>query len=379
MKLSFLEPLFDRPGPWATVYFGSAQNDESAAKQRELAVRECCRTLEREGADEATVSAVRDALTGVHPAEDPSGRVVFATGGEVVLSHRLSRPPQQQIACWAPLPRITPLVELAGQDPACLVAYVDRTGADFELRGAARPRDAGQVEGQDHPVHRTGSADWSERHFQLKVENTWDQNAAEIAEALAAAFDESGADLVVLAGDPRERSAVHERLTDAVRKVTLGTEHGGRAAGSESPPLERDIQHARREHVRRRVDEALERFRAGRVGTERATSAVEGVPALVEAAREHRMETLLIVPDGPDAHREVWVGGGADQLALRRTDAQALGEGEPISARADDALLRSAAVTAAEVLVVPSDEDADAVPAGGLGALLRWTYEPALA
>jgi hypothetical protein len=44
--------------------------------------------------------------------------VVFATGGEVVLSHRLSRPPQQQIACWAPLPRITPLVELAGQDPA---------------------------------------------------------------------------------------------------------------------------------------------------------------------------------------------------------------------------------------------------------------------
>jgi hypothetical protein len=43
----------------------------------------------------------------------------------------------------------------------------DRTGADFELREAARPQDAGQVQGQDHPVHCTGSADWSERHLQL--------------------------------------------------------------------------------------------------------------------------------------------------------------------------------------------------------------------
>ncbi|MEU9354555.1 hypothetical protein AB0D65_27145, partial [Streptomyces griseoloalbus] len=31
------------------------------------------------------------------------------------------------------------------------------------------------------PLHRTGSVDWSERHFQLRVENTWEHNAAEIA------------------------------------------------------------------------------------------------------------------------------------------------------------------------------------------------------
>ncbi|MFJ3104344.1 hypothetical protein [Streptomyces sp. NPDC086835] len=74
-------------------------------------------------------------------------------------------------------------MEPAGQDPACLVAYIDRTGTDCELRGAGRPQDAGQVQGQDRPVHRTGSADWSERHFQLKVENTWDQNAAETTPA----------------------------------------------------------------------------------------------------------------------------------------------------------------------------------------------------
>lgn len=199
MQLSFLQPLFDRPGPWATVYFDPAQNDESGAKRRELSVREACRTIEEEGADAATTEAVRDALLRIEPAEDPAGRVVFAAGAEVVLSHRLSRPPQRPIASWASLPRLTPLLELAGQDPVCLVAYIDRTGADFELRGAAGPRSAGQVEGQQHPVHRTASSDWSERHFQLKVENTWERNAGEIAEALSAAYEESGADLVVLA------------------------------------------------------------------------------------------------------------------------------------------------------------------------------------
>ncbi|SDE02101.1 Vms1/Ankzf1 family peptidyl-tRNA hydrolase [Streptomyces prasinopilosus] len=378
MHLSFLGPLFERPGPWATVYFDPAQNDEAGAKRRELSVREACRTLEEEGADAATVQAVRDALTGMDPAEDPAGRVVFAAGGEVVLSHRLSRAPQRQIAAWAPLPRLTPLLELAGQDPVCLVAYIDRTGADFELRGAAGPRDAGQVEGQQWPVHRTASADWSERHFQLKVENTWENNAAEIADALGSAYEESGADLVVLVGDPRERPAVQDRLPDAVRRVTVETEHGGRAPGSSSAVLEEAIEEARRQYARRRVEEALDRFRAGRVGTDRPTDAVEGVPALVEAAREHRIDTLLVRPDGADLARETWVGGDPDQVAVRRSDARALGEDDPTSVRADDALLRAAAATAADVLVVPpSDEDGADVPAGGLGALLRWTYEPA--
>jgi hypothetical protein len=302
-----------------------------------------------------------------------------------VLSHRLSRPPQGQIACWAPLPRLTPLLELCGQDPVCLVAYIDRTGADFEVRGSPAPQDAGQVEGRQRPVHRTASADWSERHFQLKVEDTWERNAGEIAEALSSAYEECGADLIVLVGDPRERPAVHERLPEAVRQVTVETEHGGRAAGSSSAVLEEAIEHARQQHTRRRVEEVLDRFRAGRVGTDRPTDAVEGVPALVEAAREHRIETLLIRPDGADLARETWVGDEPDQVAVRRSDARALGETDPIPVRADDALLRAAAVTAADVLIVPPPEgdgadaeDAD-VPAGGLGALLRWTYEPTTA
>ncbi|MFM9372632.1 Vms1/Ankzf1 family peptidyl-tRNA hydrolase [Streptomyces sp. Da 82-17] len=383
MQLAFLEPLIGRPGPWATVYAAPADNDEAGTKRRELAVRDVSRTLVEDGADAATVRAVHDALSSGSPADYPSGRAVFATEGEVVLSHRLSRPPQRQIVCWATLPRLTPLLELSGQDPVCLVAYVDRTGADFEVRGAAGPEDAGQVEGRQWPVHRAATGDLSAPHFQVRVENTWEHNAGEIAEALTGTFLDSGADLVVLVGDPRERRAVHDRLPDAVRDVTSETEHGGRAQGSESPALEQDIARAARDHARRGVARALDRFHAGRGGGEGRPEAVEGVPAVVEAAREHQIDTLLICPDGPDLGRDTWVGAEPDQLAVRRTEARALGEREPVAARADDALLRSAAATSADVLIVPANA-AEAVrqgtadsPAGGLGALLRWTHEPA--
>ncbi|MET7378570.1 Vms1/Ankzf1 family peptidyl-tRNA hydrolase [Streptomyces sp. NPDC005526] len=377
MRLSFLQQLFDRDGPWATVYFHAAHEDEAGAKRHELSVGEACRTLEEEGADAATVRAVREALLAASPAEDPAGRVYFATDGEVVLSHALSRPPERPISVWARLPRLTPLLELSGRDPLCLVAYIDRTGADFELRSEAVSHHAGQVAGRRHPVHRTASDQLSERHFQLKVENTWQHNAGAVAEALASAYEESGADLVVLVGDARERRAVHEKLPEPVRGAAVETAHGGRAPGSSSAALEEAIAEARQRYVHRRAQEALDRFRTGRSGGQSPAGAVEGVPALVEAAREHRIDTLLIRPDGPDLASETWIGGRPDQLAVRRTNARTLGESDPRPARADDALLRSAATTGAEVMVVASDEaDDHHLPAGGLGALLRWTYEP---
>ncbi|MFJ3337983.1 Vms1/Ankzf1 family peptidyl-tRNA hydrolase [Streptomyces sp. NPDC086766] len=377
MRLSFLRQLFDRDGPWATVYFHAAHEDEAGAKRHELSVGEACRTLEEEGADAATVRAVREALLAASPAEDPAGRVYFATDGEVVLSHALARPPERPISVWAPLPRLTPLLELSGRDPLCLVAYIDRTGADFELRSEAVSHHAGQVAGRRHPVHRTASDQLSERHFQLKVENTWQHNAGAVAEALASAYEETGADLVVLVGDARERRAVHEKLPEPVRGAAVETAHGGRAPGSSSAALEEAIAEARQRHVHRRAQEALDRFRTGRSGGQSPAGAVEGVPALIEAAREHRIDTLLIRPDGPALASETWIGGRPDQLAVRRTNARTLGESDPWPARADDALLRSAATTGAEVMVVASDEaDDHHLPAGGLGALLRWTYEP---
>jgi len=384
MRLGFLNPLFERPGPWATVYVDTSHPDQSSAEEHERHAREACRRLEQQGADARTCRAVYDELATVTPATEPVGRAVFASRGEVVLDPSLTAPPQgAPQACWSALPHVGPLVELAGDDPSCLVAYIDRTGADFELRGARGDRAVGRVTGQQWPVHRTATADPSERHFQLRTENTWEHNAGLIADELRARQEETQADLVLLVGDARERRAVHDRLPEQLRDRAAETAHGGRAAGSASPGthaarlLDRDVDEVRARHLHDHTGEVLERFRAGRVPAEGRVSAAEGVPALVDAAREHRIGTLLIRPDGTDLYRDVWAGAEPDQVAMRRTDLQYLGDARPAAVRADDALIRSAAATGAEVLTVPPGgaEDTNGAPVGGLGALLRWPYE----
>src|SRR5690606_12965140 len=212
MDLAFLHPLYEHPGRWASVYVGTSRHTEDTPHERHLTARAMASELAGQGADEATCRVVGRAIDELRHSSEPHGRALFARGGEVVLDPPLARAPQRDHAVWAPLPRVTPLLELAGEDPVCVVAYVDRKGAAFELRSALGRDDAGGVTGRQWPVHRTGSVDWSERRFQLRVENTWEHNAAEIADALAVSQEETGADLLILVGDDRERHEVRRRL-----------------------------------------------------------------------------------------------------------------------------------------------------------------------
>ncbi|MDQ0945363.1 Vms1/Ankzf1 family peptidyl-tRNA hydrolase [Streptomyces sp. V1I1] len=372
MQLAFLAPLYERPGPWASVHLDTTWTDESTPSRRQLQVTEACRKLALQGADEATGRAMYEALTTRPHYPGESGRAVFATGGEVVLDPPLAhRPSAASDVSWSALPHVAPLLDLAVQEPVCLVAYIDRTGADLELRSPLGSRAVGQAQGKQWSIHRTTGSHWSASHHPRSVENTWntwDHNAGEIAAAIAANQEDCRADLVVLAGGLRERRAVHNRLPIALRPRVVETDHGGRADGPATRLLDEDVEQSRQDHLNRRAEEELDRFRAAPAAT------AEGIPALVDAAREHRIAELFIRPEGPDAHHEVWVGIEPEQLAVRRTDLQYLGEPHPSSARADDALLRCAAVTGAEALRVPS-QGHDDVPVGGLGALLRQPYD----
>jgi hypothetical protein len=394
MQLGFLSPLFDRPGPWASVYVDTKIASEDAAARQELTARGASERLESQGADGRTCRAVFDALCDLERSADPPGRALFAQDGVVVLDTPLAAPPPGggAEACWEALPHVGPLVELVDDEGTCLVAYIDRTGADFELHGPLGARGAGRLDGEDWPVHRTPTGDWSERTFQNAVENTWEHNAAAVAEAVVSRMADSGAEVLVLAGDRRECRAVHDRLPPPLRERTVEAEHGVRGGGSNTVAghrlLDEEVEGARAEHLRHRVAGVIDDFRTRRVPNDDGLlGAAEGVPALVEAAREHRISTLLVRPDGADLHREVWVGPDTDQVAVRRNEVHYLGESEPWSARADDALLRSAAMTGAEVVCVrPSGRGAPtpagradegggvSVPTGGLGALLRWPY-----
>ncbi|MFR9724901.1 Vms1/Ankzf1 family peptidyl-tRNA hydrolase [Streptomyces sp. MS19] len=384
MKLDILEPLLSRPGPWASVYVDTSRTSENAVRIGELQARDAYDRLGEQGADEATRRAVRATVDGLD--REHLGHAVFATDGETVLSVPLTDPPlSPPLTDWAPLARLGPLLDHGGPEPRCLVAFVDRRGADFELRGMRRhPADAGHVSGRQWPIHRTARDDWGERHFQLAVENTWEENARETADVLASEAARTGAEMIVIAGDERERRSVWEQLPEPLRQIAYEAESGGRAPGADNTLLDAQIDAARVDIARQRAAETLDRFQAGRMPS--YGDSAEGVPSLVDAAREHRLDTLLMRVGGPDLHRDVWVGRDPDQIAVRRTDAEALGVYDPWAVRADDALLRSAAATGADVVPLPAEADArdEALgpplgsmeyPSGGLGGLLRWPYQ----
>ncbi|MGW1375183.1 baeRF2 domain-containing protein [Streptomyces sp. NPDC002446] len=381
MELGFLKPLFERLGPWASVYIDTTRATEDAPRQQKLRERAVASQLIDAGADPYTCRAVTDRLAHEPVSGAPPGRALFAAGAEIVLDIPLSVTPVRTEATWSLLPHVAPLPGLIGEEPACLVAYIDRTGADLELRDAQRSRAVATAHGREWRGrgHRSIPTDRYEWHYRNKVENSWSETADIIAGELARQWPESGARLLVLTGDSRERRAVHNRLPERIRAVTVEARNGSRSTGASRSVLDQQIAEARSQYVRARLEEALGRFHAGRgrpgehgaLGADsNPGDAAEGVPAVVEAARSHQVGTLLIGQDASDAGRDVWIGPGVDQVAVQRGQAQAMGVSKPERARADDAVLRSAAAGDAEVLLVPETMQG---PAGGLGAVLRWS------
>ncbi|UQA91467.1 baeRF2 domain-containing protein [Streptomyces halobius] len=247
-----------------------------------------------------------------------AGCALFAADGEVALDPPLPAPPAVPSTSWGLVPRLTPLLEAVGDDPVCLVVTVDKSGADFALHSSRGGEDAGTVAGVDWPTHRTGRNDRAERHLQSKAEESWEHNAREIAEAAREVFEKSGAAALLLAGDPRERKSVHEKLPPLLRDVTYETAHGGRAPGADTASLDRDIAQVRALSERAHLAEVTGRFRARAEPAGGETPyAAEGIPALIEAAREHQIDTLLVSPHSADAARNVWVGKTPDQVAVR--------------------------------------------------------------
>jgi hypothetical protein len=383
METRFLAPLLDRPGSWASVYLDTSRATQNAADQQRLRARAAAEGLTGQGADDDTRDAVTRPLAAEPASGSPPGRALFATGAEVVLDLPLATAPPSVLTSWSALPRITPLLDLLEDTPACLVARIDHTGADIELSDARGHHPVGRADGAEWRGrgHRSLPADRQEWHYRHRIENGWARTADIIARTLARHWASNAAQLLLLAGDPRERHAVLERLPEQIRSRTTETGQGGRHRGAAPEPLHDAITAARSAYRRHRLGKTLDLFRAGRgrPGEHRIPGAetppgqaAEGVPAVVEAARSHQVATLLLAAAGSDIGHQVWIGPAPDEVAVRRTEARATGVRRPQSARADDALLRAAAGTDAEVMRVP---DGAPGPSGGCGAVLREDYQ----
>ena len=351
--------LLTASGPFVSVYVDDSHDTADAAAQLDARLRDVRKNLEDQSVDAAVIETLDTAVRAKHPPVGRSGRVVIASGTHIVLDEHLDAPPPTTVIRVSELPYIVPVIEHGMQHTTTMLVAVDHTGADIVLRdGGSHPE---SVEGSGYPVHKAHAAEGAEYGgAQGRVEEAVRKNIREVADRITHLADEYTVDIVFVSGDARTELAT--ALPERVAGKAVLLQGGGRAAGIDEAEVHQEIAD---EFARRRlaaVDDAAQRFAAGR-GT---GLAVEGLADVTAALRDGAVDTLIIGNLG-----DTTVVADHDQLALIGTDAATVSDlgGAPDRVlRADEALPLLAVSTGAAL--VRTDERL--APADGIGAVLRY-------
>ncbi|MBA0124906.1 hypothetical protein H0B56_05060 [Haloechinothrix sp. YIM 98757] len=377
MKLAFLQDVYRHDGPFATVYLDTSAGSEDAAKAMELRWRSARERLSRQGADERTLDALESniALHGTRPG--CRGRVLVASGGAVVFHDELDEPPEQFAddagVAFEQVPQLMPYLRMRRTRIPHALAMVDRIGADITVVDSLGHAGHVTVEGDDDPHHKSHAAgEGDEKHHHQRVEERWKANAGRIAEELTRQVREHAAEVIVLGGDVEQRKLVQDRLRKGVRELVIetGASHRGRHAVDES--LHREVGEAVATALRSRVEEAVGEFERARGNRAHAT---EGWKGTVDALLHDQVSTLLWSRDTGDSGADgvLAIGPEPNQVATDETTLTALGAAWVAHVPAQEAILRAAACTRADLVLV---EEGTVELDDGLGALLRFTTTP---
>jgi len=373
MELSFLKPLYQSSGPFASVYLDVGRDHQNARREIALRWRAAREALTRQGADEPTLDALGAVLLRGRDVSGPAGRVAIAAQGRVVFDDLSADPPSQQIARWARLPHILPYLAQRRLPIPYIHVRVGRVSADFDGVDADGAAIEHRVEFDEHLAHKTGGGGWAQRRYDATVEETWRRNAAEVAGELDTIAARAGAELIIIDGDPKERASLLESLATATRSLvadgpTPSTPQDRHTVGSREAESPTAILAAARERHR---DQDVEEFHRRR-GQE-APLAAEGLEQVLRAFREARVEHLLVV-DHPETSQELWIG--PDPLDIASSPEELARKPEWLERdRVDAALVRALVATDAKLTVLSQEGATKAAfePADGLGALLRFT------
>jgi Bacterial archaeo-eukaryotic release factor family 2 len=370
IRLDNFASLLTTPGPYATAYLDATLAKELGPQEVGTRWRALRTTLAEQGADDATLDAM-EAAAGRHTEiPGPHGQVLVASDGTLRMDSVLPAPPRRQTARWAPLPHLMPMIAQLAPLVPYVLAVVDRTGGDVVVRGPHGAQEA-TVAGDDYEVHKARVGGWAELRYQHRVENTWEANARLVAESVESGVRRIGAQLVVVAGDVRARTALVDALGERAQGLAVQLDHGSRADGASDDKLAAAVTEAVARVAASQDAEVLERFAEarGRAGAGVGYGfAAQGLADTVATLRQAEVETLLIVDD-PSSDLCCWIGPDPVHLALTAAELTELGVLEPVEDRLDAALVRAAAGTGASIVTLAAGQ-LD-LP-GGLGVTLRY-------
>jgi hypothetical protein len=361
---------FDGSGPFVTVYLGTEAAVEQAAQQNELRWKTLRRQLEEAGAPAEALAAIDPLVPDAHHRGRTLAVVTDTTG--VRLVRHEPEPPARDAGWVAPLPRVGPLIEWAQTAIPHLVVLADRAGADIVVfsrdaaesgAGGAPVVSVGEETGDDPMLRKTSRGGWSQRRYQNRAENLWEQNAKAVADQVASLVDETGSRLVVVAGDVRALQLLREHLPAQTGEL-LREVDGSRAPGSGLDEIADDVVKLAATVAAEDTVEFLRQFKQER--GQRHLGA-EGAKATIAALAAARVDTLLI-HDDPDDSRTAWFGPEPGMVAETAQALSDMGVDDPQAARLVDVAIRAAFATGAAVRIVPSVGSVQE----GIGAILRF-------
>ncbi|WP_037868937.1 hypothetical protein [Streptomyces sp. NRRL S-813] len=373
MKLSFLHPLANEPGPWASAYLDTSRDIDDPDQAIGLRWRHQRDALRAQGADPATVAALEAVVGTDRDLPGPHGQALFATRGHIALTDELPEPPARDTARYGGLPDAMPLALQHAPDIAYLAVALTRT---------VQPRSTSQENGQG-PVdqvliaYETGRWPTSrttpgQRTTHLVPLEEWQHAARRYAAELADLADRNQAETVVLrrdTGDAWLSGVLVNRLPiDLQNSLTVVEDDpdtgirgdDGRALVEEHVA---DVLHGRLSKADRRHMDVFHTQRA------RHPTRSEGTGAVVSALQRGQAQAVLVRP--PTALPErLWTATEPNQIALSAAELEVFGAIGLREEPADTALLHAALRTGADLVVLPPDDDTPL--ADGVGVVLRY-------
>jgi hypothetical protein len=360
VKLSFLRPLYEEFGGYASVYLDTGRVTENAAEAIRLRWRAAREQLTEAGATPETIDVIEDAFS--DPDETAPGRAVFARDGELVFTGALDGPPRRQVARLGNLPHVMPLLAQTRSPIPHLRVSATRTGGEIVAVAGNGEAWRDWIAGRQWPVHKTAVGGWSQDRHQRRVEDTWAENAKALAAEVAAAADQAGARHVIVGGDVRARTLLIESLPKALRQSAVTVDEEVAADSTiMAEAADRALAGWADQAVRERFEEWRTRQAHGR--------ATEGLAPVMAALRDGQVGDVFLADD-PSSIAEAWVGPAGVDLAATREELTERGVPAPLSDRADAAVARAVATTDGELHFLPPDlvQTGDPAACGGMAS-----------
>lgn len=287
-----LRGLVERDGPFLTAIIPTRSDLTGAAERLRVQTRNALRDAPSEW--DADVEAMASEVAALAHGDGAALIAIRPKGGPSFyefIADAVHRPSMSA----GSLPRLAPLIEARQRTIPHVVVETDLSGADIAAFDGGAVVAHEQVSGETDVIHRGHPGGWSQRRFQQRAENTWDENARDVAVTVESIVRDVAARVVFVTGPTRAKSMLVTLLEE--RNVPVHAIDAGDADGI-ADEIVRQVADVHATDTKAVLDEANERF------DHRADSARHVESALAEG----RVDTLLVhdaAGDGVDEDRLV--------------------------------------------------------------------------